>query len=63
MDRAIIYMFSDSSWMYGCEYNPKFHSEKGKYVEVVIGRGWSTREVSDMLKEYYEENVSTLFVQ
>lgn len=61
MDRAIVYLFIDGSWMYGCEYNPKFHSEKGKYVEVVIGRGWSSREVSDMLKPYYEENFENLF--
>lgn len=32
-----------------------------KYVEVVIGRGWSSREVSDMLKAYYEENYDNLF--
>lgn len=61
MDRAIVYLFEDSSWMYACEYNHGFHSEKGKYVEVIIGRGWSSREVSDMLKTYYEENFENLF--
>lgn len=47
--------------MYGVDYHPVEHSGKGKYVEVVIGRGWSTREVSDMLKAYYEENFDNLF--
>lgn len=63
MDRAIIYMFSDSSWMYACEFNPKFHSEKGKYHEIIVGRGWSSREVDEMIKPYYEENASTIFDQ
>lgn len=56
MDRAIIYMFSDSSWMYACEYNPKFHAEKGRYHEIIIARGWSSREISEMVGEYYKEN-------
>lgn len=63
MDRSIVYLFSDSSWMYACEYNHGFHSEKGKYHEVIIGRGWSSREVGLMLREYYEENASELFSQ
>lgn len=63
MDRSILYLFSDSSWMYACEWNPKFHTDKGKYHEVVVGRGWSSREISEMLKTYYEENASTIFNQ
>lgn len=54
-------MFSDSSWMYGCEYNPKFHAEKGQYHEIIIGRGWSSRGVDEMIKSYYEENLENLF--
>lgn len=61
MDRAIVYMFEQGDWMYGADYHPVEHSGKGKYEEVVIGRGWSTREVSDMLKAYYEENFDNLF--
>lgn len=61
MDRAIVYLFEDSSWMYGVEYSPKFHSEKGKYVEVIVGRGWSSREIGEMLTEYYNENFENLF--
>lgn len=45
MDMSIVYLFSDSSWMYACEYNHGFHSEKGRYHEIIIGRGWSSREV------------------
>lgn len=63
MDRSILYLFSDSSWMYACEWNPKFHADKGKYHEVVVGCGWSSREISEMLKTYYEENASTIFNQ
>lgn len=61
MDRAIVYLFELGDWMYGCEYNPKFHTEKGKYHEIIIGRGWSSREVDEMIKSYYEENASTIF--
>lgn len=61
MDRAIVYMFEQGDWMYGCDYHPVEHSGKGKYVEVIIGRGWEVREVSDMLKAYYEENFDNLF--
>jgi len=61
MDRQIVYLFEQGDWMYACEYSHGFHSEKGKYVEVIIGRGWSSREVTDMLKSYYEENFENLF--
>jgi len=61
MDRGIVYLFIDGSWMYGCEYNPKFHSEKGKYSEVVFGRGWSSKEITECLRDYYEENYTKLF--
>lgn len=61
MDRSIVYLFRDSSWMYGVEFDPKFHKEKGDYHEVIIGKGWSSREVSEMLKEYYNENSDILF--
>lgn len=61
MDRAIVYLFSDSSWMYGVEYNPSFHAEKGKYHEVVVGRGWSSREITEMLSAYFEENSENIF--
>lgn len=56
MDRSILYLFADSSWMYACEFNPKFHAEKGAYHEVIVGRGWSSREIDEMLKTYYAEN-------
>lgn len=61
MDRAIVYLFELGDWMYGVEYNPKFHAEKGKYVEVVTGRGWSSREITECLRDYYEENFDNLF--
>lgn len=61
MDRAIIYMFEQGDWMYGCDYHPVEHSGKGKYVEVVVGRGWSLREIGEMLSDYYEENSEYLW--
>ncbi|WP_391559719.1 hypothetical protein [Robertmurraya sp.] len=61
MDRAIVYLFIDGSWMYGVEFNPKFHAEKGKYTEVVFARGWSSSEIDECLKDYYEENFENLF--
>lgn len=61
MDRAIIYLFQDSSWMYACEWNPKFHGDKGTPHEIIIGRGWSSREVNEMVKDYYLENSDQIF--
>jgi len=61
MDRAIVYLFELGDWMYACEYNHGFHSEKGKYVEVVVGRGWSSREIGEMLSAYYDENSEHLW--
>jgi SOS response regulatory protein OraA/RecX len=61
VDRQIAYLFSDSSWLYGCEYNPKFHAEKGKYHEVVFARGFSGKEITEMLKDYFDENAENIF--
>lgn len=63
MDRCIVYLFETGEWMYGPEYNPAFHKTKGKYHEVILGRGWSSREISQMLKEYYSENVDQIDFQ
>jgi len=61
MDRSVVYLFSDGSHMYGCEYNPKFHAEKGEYHEVVFARGFSSREITEMLKDYFDENAENIF--
>lgn len=61
MDRCIVYLFSDGSFMYGVEYNPTMHSSKGKCHEVIIGRGFSSNEVSSMLSDYYAENYENIF--
>ena len=57
MDRCIVYLFSDGSWLWGVEYNPCKHSIKGDYREIILGRGFSDRDVSVMLQEYYSENM------
>lgn len=56
-----MYLFSDGSWMFGVEFNPKFHAEKGEYTEVVFARGWSSREITECLRDYYNENFDNLF--
>lgn len=61
MDRSIVLLFSDGSWDYGCSYSIATHGHRGKYHEVVVGSGWSARDISDMLKQYFEENAENIF--
>jgi hypothetical protein len=32
-------------------------------VEIIVGMNWSDRDINQMVREYYEENVSELFNQ
>lgn len=61
MDRSVVYLFIDGSWLYGADYHPASHAAKGKYAEVVFARGWSSREITECLREYYDENYTELF--
>lgn len=61
MDRSIVYLFIDGSWLFGADYHPTVHAGKGKYVDVVFARGWSSREITECLRDYYEENYDNLF--
>lgn len=61
MQRSIVYLFSDGSWDYGYSYSVKTHGHRGYYHEVVIGEGWNHKDITQMLKEYYNENSDILF--
>lgn len=56
MNHDRVCLFSDGSWCWNFEYSLAQHGELGQYKEVILGQGWSDREVSKMLSEYYQEN-------
>lgn len=57
MNHDRVYLFGNGSWCWGFEYSIKAYVHLGEYKEIVVGQGWSDREVSNMLSEYYSENV------
>lgn len=56
MNHDRVCLFSDGSWCWNYEYSLKGYGHLGDYKEVILGQGWSNREVSQMLAEYYQEN-------
>jgi len=60
MSRDRIYIFSDG-WCFGCEYSIGTHGHMGEYREVVVGQGWSIRDLNRMVADYLEENRDSLF--
>ncbi len=57
MNRSIIYVWSTGYWIYGVDYHYGTHSVLGNYQEVVIGEGWHTSEISQMVRDFVEENI------
>lgn len=35
--------------------------ENVKHARITIGPGWTDRQISEMISEYYENNLDTLF--
>jgi hypothetical protein len=56
MNHDRVCLFIDGSWCWNFEYSLKAYGHLGNYKEVILGQGWSDREVSQMLAEYYQEN-------
>lgn len=53
-----IILFEDGSWEYE-EYTGSL--DLIKHARIVIGEGWSTKQISQMIREYYSENLSWIF--
>ena len=59
MNRSIIYVLANAFWMYGIDYCHGKHKDLGKYQSVIIGEGWRTSEITQMVNDFVEENLLT----
>jgi len=60
MNHDRVCLFRDGSWCWFEEFNLKGYGHLGEYKEIVLGQGWHDRDVSNMLKAYFEENQDNL---
>lgn len=60
MDR--IYLFPNGNWCWVGMFDWQSGSPENA-VEIIVGMNWSDRDINQMVREYYEENVSELFNQ
>lgn len=58
MNHDRVCLFSSGEWCWSFEYSTKAYGHLGEYKEIVVGQGWSDRCISNMLKDYYQENLS-----
>lgn len=59
--RTICLLFSNSSWMWSEDYHFDNHQHLGKFVEVFFTKGFSDREVDEVIRDYYLANSEHLF--
>lgn len=56
-----IVLFEDGSWNW-IDFTSVMELGLQRHVEIKIGDNWTDRDVSDMLKEYMEENSDQIFL-
>lgn len=59
--RTIALLFSNSHWMWSEDYHFGNHKDLGEFVEVFFTKGFSDREVDEVVRDYYSANVEHLF--
>lgn len=59
--RTICLLFPDGKWLWSEDYHFEFHKDLGKFVEVFFTKGFSDREVDEVIRDYYSANVENLF--
>lgn len=59
--RTIVLLFQNSSWMWSEDYHFATHKDAGNFVEVFFTKGFSDREVDEVVRDYYSANVEHLF--
>lgn len=59
--RTIVLLFPTGKWMWSEDYHFSNHSHFGKFVEVFFTKGFSDREVDEVIRDYYLANVEHLF--
>lgn len=56
-----IIIFSNGSWEYEDLATNKMANSGLKHIRVGIGSGWEEREISQMVSDYFTENIEYLF--
>ena len=59
--RTITLLFPDGQWMWSEDYNFGNHKHLGEFVEVFFTKGFSDREVDEVIRDYYSVNCENLF--
>ena len=59
--RTIVLLFPDGHWFWSEHYHHDIHKSLGKFVEVFFTKGFSDREVDEVVRDYYTANVEHLF--
>lgn len=59
--RTICLLFNNGNWMWSEDFHFANHQHLGKFVEVFFTKGFSDREVDEVIRDYYSANVEHLF--
>lgn len=59
--RTICLLFNSGQWVWSEDYHFQNHKDFGKFVEVFFTKGFSDREVDEVIRDYYSANVEHLF--
>lgn len=59
--RTIVLLFPTGRWLWSEDYHFGDHKDLGKFVEVFFTKGFSDREVDEVVRDYYSANVEHLF--
>lgn len=59
--RTIVLLFPTGQWLWSEDYHFAVHKHLGNFVEVFFTKGFSDREVDEVIRDYYSANVENLF--
>lgn len=59
--RTVALLFPSGKWLWSEDFHYDTHKDLGQYVEVYFAKGFSDREVDEVISEYYASNLENLF--
>ncbi|MNX63312.1 hypothetical protein D3C86_943060 [compost metagenome] len=59
--RTIVLLFPTGQWIWSEDFHFGNHQHLGKFVEVFFTKGFSDREVDEVIHDYYLTNSEHLF--
>lgn len=59
--RTTVLLFETGHWVWSEDYHLAVHKDLGRYEEVYFAKGFSDREVDEVVRDYYSANVEHLF--